>query len=154
MYTCIINYVCDSTQTAGDCLDHIYVMGFTGGNAAANAPETAHEIVIRANGETQHSILPDLPNDDFQQHKGDLWKLHLQNDFHFVQTCIKLEDIEYIALKERHDDAWQIDSVVTFFRSGASYQLATMDIDIFLWLEGNSDAPGPSHRRIELTRVI
>ena len=65
--------------------------------------------------------------------------------------CIVPEDIEEIIMVESSDDGWNIESIVTFLRSGSDYQLATLDMEVNRWIDGDEDH---SHRRFELSLVI
>ena len=129
-------------------------MAFTSGVADGGA-DSGHEVSMRlTSGETRSVILPDLPGDDYLAHKGDLWKLHIHNDFHFG-GCIYISQIASIALQEHSNDGWNVDSIVTFFRDdhdgGPSYHVATMDVDVNRWIDGDGHH---SHQHFELTLVI
>ena len=135
-------------------------MAFTSGLGSADVNgNERHEIEIRAAGDTRHVILPNLPGSEYQQNEGDLWELSLQNDFQFTAACTTLEDIETIALEERSNDAWNIQSVITVFKSTDNqYQVASVDINVFRWIDGDGHYPGNpapyNDRHFELTLVI
>lgn len=142
------------------CLEKLYVMAFTSGLSSADVNgNERHEIEIGVAGDTRHVILPDLPGTEYRKNKGDLWELSLQNDFQFPASCIKPEDIEHIALEERSNDAWNIQSVITVFKStDDQYQVASVDVNVFRWIDGDGDYPGNpaphNDRHFELTLVI
>ena len=124
-------------------------MAFTHGDVNSQA-EDNHELVMRIAGETRHIVLPELHHGSFDRYEGDFWKFNL-TDFYFTHSCIRLGNIESIALKERGNDGWRIDSIVTFFKAGSSYQLATMDINANRWVDGDGS---PNGRRFELNLII
>ena len=52
-------------------------------------------------------------------------------------------------------DAWNIQSVLTVLKAGGDYELATVDIDVFPWIDGNENQAGePSVRRFELNLLL
>ena len=140
-----------------NCIDWLYIMAFTSG-VPDGGSDGVHVVEMRVSGETRPITrpvtLPNLPGDEYFPHKGDLWKLNLQNDFHFT-SCVQLHEIEYIAIEEHNNDGWNIDSIVTILRDDAGgakyYQLATVDMDINRWIDGDGHY---DHRRFELTLVI
>ena len=79
-------------------------------SAGADAP---HKIRFQAKEWSSIKTLPDLPQDDFLAHKGDLWKLNLRNFFGFT-TCVTMNDIQQIAILQGNNDGWNIESIVTF----------------------------------------
>lgn len=127
-------------------------MAHTSGIASAGA-DAGHDVEMRVSGQTRSVRLPNLPGDDYLEHKGDLWKLNLRDHFGFG-GCVRKGDIEYIALEEHSNDGWNIDSIITILRDdhayGRDYQVATMDMDIFRWIDGDSHS---DRRRFELTRI-
>ena len=147
----VLHYKCHCLHhTADDCLDEIYVLGFTSGKKHAGAQD-CHSIEIRANGETRIIKLPNLEGDDYKEDKGDLWKIEI-NDFGFDEGCIELDDVEAIAIHASNNDGWNIESIVTFFKSNPdSYQLASVDFEVNRWIDGNRD---DSHERFQLNMVL
>ena len=120
-------------------------MGFTSGLANAGSDD-AHSIEVRASGITKRALLPDLPAKDYMKNKGDLWIVPISR-LGFV-GCIRKANIETIAIEESGNDGWNIESMVTFVRSGSSYELATMDFHVNKWIDGNGLS---SHHRLDLT---
>ena len=124
-------------------------MAFTSGYRHAGA-DSLHRVEIKINGTAYRAVLPDLPRNDYLSHKGDMWKMGLK--YHFkVDGCVKPEDVEYITIVEGSNDGWNIDSIVTYFVYSRDYsQPATVDLDVFRWVDGNSK---DYHKRFELTKV-
>lgn len=122
-------------------------MGFTSGVGGAGS-NGDHAIEIRASGVTKSILLPNLPGDDYLEHKGDLWKVTF-SALGF-EGCIKKGNIEDIAIEESSDDGWHIESIVTFVKSGSSYELATMDFGVNKWVDGDQQG---THRLAQLAIV-
>ena len=135
-------------------MDYLYILAFTSGVGGAQTAGS-HEVELRAASQTRHVALPDRPVDDYTPNKGDLWKIPISDfGFSLPGQCIQLTDVEEISINERHNDGWNIDSIVTFLRSGNStydFHLASVDIDVFRWIDGNS---AHALRRFELNLVI
>ena len=130
------------------CLEMLYVMAFTSDTGRS---DDFHEVeIVLSSYEVRHVILPDLIIDEMQDHKGDLWKLNIV-DFHFNENCVTKGDIISIAIKERGNDGWRIDSIVTFLKAGTSYQLASVDIDVFKPVDGDG---GVAALKFNLSLVI
>ena len=142
------------TNAPAVCVDYLYILAFTSGVHAAQTAER-HEVELRAASQTRHIVLPDRPVGDYTPNKGDLWKIPISDfGFSLPGQCILLTDVKEIAITERSNDGWNIDSIVTFLRSGDStydFHLASVDIDVFRWIDGNS---AHAHRRFELNLVI
>ena len=86
-------------------------MAYTSGIPSAGA-DAHHKIRLQAKGLSSIKTLPDLPQDDYLPHKGDLWKLNLRNFFGFT-TCITINDIQQISILQGNNDGWNIESIVT-----------------------------------------
>lgn len=113
--------------------------------------DSAHGIEMRAGGHTYKAQLPNLPGDDYQPNKGDLWKLSFKKNFN-VDKCVTLDMVDYIAIVESSKDGWNIDSIATFFVFDEYYsKLATVDLDVYQWVDGDG---AESHKRFELTKVF
>ena len=126
-------------------------MGFTSGLDYAGT-DVSHAVTIGlADGVTKLSLLPNLPEQDYQKHKGDLWKISFKDDF-LLNYCVMKYDIRSIAIMENGDDGWNIETIVTFIKSGNDYELATSDFHVNHWIDGNRK--GDSHRRLDLTLVF
>ena len=81
--------------------------------------------------------LPDLPEGNFEQGMGDLWKLSIKDFFNF-DTCITLSDIESISIVAASDDGWNIASIVTYAVVDAEcWQLISADYDVNQWVDGD-----------------
>ena len=146
----VLQYECHCLQhTAADCLDEIYVLAFTSGLSYAGSDDCP-KIEIQAGGHIRSLNLPDLPGNEHQKNKGDLWKIEI-SDFSFP-GCITTRDIEKISIEEDGNDGWNIDSIVTFFKSNPdSYQLASVDFDENRWIDGDQEV---SEERFELNLVL
>ena len=124
-------------------------MGFTSGLKSAGT-DRGHAMEIKAAGQTSTANLPNNPGDDYDKHKGDLWKMCLTRDFKF-NGCIRKRDIEAITVVEASNDGWHIESIVTFLKAGNNYQLATLDMEVNRWIDGNDLT---SKKRFELNLLL
>ena len=116
------------------------------GNAGA---DSGHAVELRTARETRSVRLYDRPGNDYLSHKGDLWKIAI-TDFSFNDNCITVSELLGIAITERSTDGWNIESVVTFVRSGSDYQLFSEDFEVNRWIDQDSLA---ARRRFDLTLV-
>ena len=89
-----------------------------------------------AEGKESSQKLPDLPNGNFEQGLGDLWKLDIKDFFGF-STCITLDDIECISIVADSNDAWNIGSIVTFAVTDDCQQQISGDYTVDQWIDGN-----------------
>ena len=93
-------------------------------------------LLLKAKGQTSIKNLPDLPRDDFEPQKGDLWKLHIKDFFGF-DDCITEKDVDGITIVQGSNDGWNIDSIVTFVVADQYYwELSSVDLDINQWIDG------------------
>ena len=100
---------------------------------------TDHKISLQANGIVSTKFLPNLPANHYLSNKGDLWKLHLADFFKFT-TCITIYDVERIAILQGSNDAWSIESIVTFAVVDQSkWELTSADFKTLQCIDGNSD---------------
>ena len=143
------------------CLDKLYVMAFTGGDHNAGS-DRCHNITIRTWYGDINMKLPNLPGDDYLENKGDLWKLSidLKNrsyyyDYYYGYDCITKKSIQSILLTANNNDGWMLDSVVTFVCTSETMpqtcQLATQDLDIFKWVDGDS---GAANKKLKLSLYL
>ena len=95
-------------------------------------------------------MFADLPGDDRMYRKGDLWKFSM-SAFHGIPSCVRKSSISEIAIEEYTNDGWNIDSVITIFKAGSTYEVATMDMDAYQWVDGDHH---PSRRRFVLTKIF
>ena len=125
-------------------------MGFTSGIDDAGS-DVRHAVEIELTGGVNKlSLLPNLPKDDYQKHKGDLWKISFIDDF-LIDYCVTKYDIKSIFIRENGDDGWNIETMVIFIKSGNDYELATCDFDVNAWIDG--DHEDVTRRFLELTLV-
>ena len=129
----------------GVCLDSLYIIAFTSGlNNAESSDGHAVEIVL-TDKVTKRYLLPNLPGNDYEKYKGDLWKISLSDQ------CIRKYDIESIAIVENSNDGWNIETIVTYIKSGNYYEPATSNFDVNYWIDGNHE--DVTRLRFELTPV-
>ena len=106
---------------------------------------------VRVKGVTHKLTLPALPGGTKLNGKGDLWKFNM-SQFGFEFSCIHVDEIEEIAIEEDTNDAWVVDSVVSFIGdSDGNFQLATIDMDVVQWIDGDR---GATYTRYELNNVL
>jgi len=110
-------------------------MAFTSGKRSAGSNRD-HRILLRTKYRAMQAtkFLPDLPDNDYERNKGDLWKLPIT--FFFDNPgCIELDKIDSIQLVGGSGDGWNIDSVVSFAISeDYYYTLLSVDLDVFQWI--------------------
>ena len=100
---------------------------------------TDHKISLQANGIVSTKFLPNLPPNHYLSNKGDLWKLHLADFFEFT-TCITIYDVQHISILQGSNDAWSIESIVTFaVVDQSNWELTSADFKILQWIDENSD---------------
>lgn len=129
-------------------------MAHTSGVQHAGADQ-GHAVQMVAKGQIRSARLPNLPGDDYYPNKGDLWKITLGSTGFGFSGCIRKGDITSITLTERSNDGWNIDSVITILKASYynwnAYEVATMDMDVNRWVDGDS---ATENRRFELTLLI
>ena len=139
-------YCCSSCLAA--CIDEVIVMTFTSDRNNAESTEN-FDLELEVNGDTYIA--------DFgtaTKAGGQLWKFAI-SDFHNIPSCVTKQDIEEIAIEEDTDNGWNIQSVLTVLKAGGDYELATMDLDVFPWIDGNDNSSGDlSVRRFELNLLL
>ena len=139
-----------SLTIASPCIRYLNVMAYTSDKRFAGSDLT-HRIEMQAKGFTKIVDLPNLPKDDFDPTKGDLWKLSLSDIFGF-NGCITKYDIRGIAILPGSNDGWNINSIVTYVASSEeNWELSSVDLDVDRWVDQNSD---DSYKRFPLTLVI
>ena len=134
---------------AGICIKALYVMAFTSDlkYSGSNSPQ---DIEIRAGESTYKTQLPNLPGDDYQPNKGDLWKLSFEKNF-YIDKCVTSDMVDYIAITGSSKDGWNIDSIVTLFVYDDQYsKVATINLDVHRWVDEDG---AESHKQFELNRV-
>ena len=97
-----------------------------------------HMIKLQAKGFNSIHFLPDLPKDAYQEQKGDLWKLSMEDFFGFT-TCITIRDIQNISIVAGSIDGWNIESIVTFAVANKTvWQQLSADYNMNEWVDLNS----------------
>ena len=125
-------------------------MGFTSGLVGADSDDQYSVQIKLTNGDTGTSHLPDRPGVEYLKHKGDLWTISFVNDFSFATSqCVTKNDIDFIRIKANGNDDWNIETIVTFVKSGNEYELATTDFEVNSWIDG-----GPDHDRFVLNLIL
>ena len=67
-------------------------MAFTSDVRYSDSPHP-HNIEVEAVNQTRNIVLPDRPG-DYDQHKGDLWKLNIFNDLGFeAGSCVRYDEV-------------------------------------------------------------
>ena len=113
-------------------------MAYTSNLSNAEAV-TDHKISLQANGIVSIKYLPHLPANHYLSNKGDLWKLHLADFFEFT-TCITIYDVQRISILQGSNDAWSIESIVTFaVVDQSNWELTSADFKILQCIDENSD---------------
>ena len=111
-------------------------MATTSGLEDADSDDT-HMIQIVAYGHTRQLLLYDLPGDDMQQHRGDLWVYDI-SWFLFPSYCVLSTDISSISIVAIGDDGWKIDSITTVAMMANSLPIfLTMDYNVNKWIDGD-----------------
>jgi hypothetical protein len=130
-----------------NCNVQLYVMAFTGGSEFALTNDPPY-IELTVGDETIAVQLPIVTGLEFQIFKGDIWVIDLAQ-FGFTDACITQWDVDGIAVLEGGTDGWLINSIVTFLLDDdGSYSLLSSDIDVDVWIDGNS---GEEQQRFDLT---
>ena len=128
-------------------------MGFTSGLVHADSNDQ-YSVKMKVNNEAiATSLLPNRPGVEYLKHKGDLWTISFADDFSFTSPCVKKSDIEFIKIAASGNDNWNIETIVTFVKSGNNYELATSDFEVDRWIDGSSSAP-LDQDRFELDLVL
>ena len=109
-------------------------MAFTSGRSGAGS-DTNHHVRLNVNGRVYGRNLDDLPGDDYQKNRGDLWKMHI-NRFvpPFILKCVKPEQIRGVSLAVGSDDSWGISDVATFVsfdNNGKNAQLLSVNFNAY-----------------------
>ena len=133
----------------GACLDSLLIMGFTSGLVHADSDDQYSVKIKVINEDIKTSHLPNRPGVEYLKHKGDLWTISFANDFSFTSPCVKKSDIVFIRIKANGNDDWNIETIVTFVKSGNNYELATSDFGVNSWIDG-----GPNQDQFELNLIL
>ena len=131
------------------CIDQMIVITFTSGVSSANSNGNFH-LEIRVNGVT---YVAEFGASEKSISGGNLWKFNTSTDFQGLPSCVTKQDIEEIAIEEYTNDAWNIQSVLTVAKAGKDYELATVDMDVSQWIDGDESFP-TALRRFELNLVM
>ena len=125
-------------------------MAFTSGVSDAGS-NLDHIIKLQAKGFNSAHFLPDLPKGNFEQQKGDLWKLSMEDFFGFT-TCITIYDIQNISIVAGSIDGWNIESIVTFaVVNKTNWKHISADYNVNKWVDLNS---GAERKEFPLSLII
>ena len=110
-------------------------MAFTSGHSNAGS-DGSHAIEIQAKGYIRTVELYDLPEDDMEENKGDLWHIDF-NSFGFP-GCVLPTEITKLSVVATNDDGWNIDSIMTIgFMDTDEGIFLTADYDVYRWIDGD-----------------
>ena len=84
------------------CLQVFYILAFTSGSRHGGS-RGSHKVEVKATGQTRVIKLPNLPGNDYQRNKGDLWKLSFGRNLKVGHNlkfngCVTLKNIEHVAI--------------------------------------------------------
>lgn len=124
-------------------------MGFTS-NLAHAGSNGRHSLELTTKADCKYSMkLPNLPRDDYEPNKGDLWKIKMSTLA--KGNCIKIGMIASLSIVSTSNDGWNIDSIVTFVEdTNKKFKLFTQDFEVNRWIDSNGQQ---SHKRFDLTRA-
>ncbi len=108
---------------------------------------TSHYVELTIRGVTKRRLLYNRLGSYKQSNKGDLWKLNIS--YFSSWRCVRIRDIQRVAITAASRDSWNIDSIVTMVkdRKGKTFIL-TQNLDVFRWI---SKSGGISRKRFQLT---
>ena len=140
LHVCIINF---TFSTA--CLQVIYILAFTSGSRHGGS-RGSHKVEVKATGQTRVIKLPNLPGNDYQRNKGDLWKLSFGRNLKVGHNlkfngCVTLKNIEHVAIVSGSRDGWNIDSIVTYVGADGSFRELTHDFNVYRSIDDDGSAP-------------
>lgn len=135
-------------QQQSKCGSELYVMAFTSGVKGAGSNDSPH-LTLAVGTETRTVTLYDRPGDDMDKDKGDLWEFSISKLL-LKDTCVEKADFKKITLENGGSNGWNIESIITFLRSGNSYDMLTADMHINRWLDSDR---GLEYRQYNLKLV-
>ena len=127
-------------------------MAFTSGYKGAGS-NVHHDIEVVTNDHTTRRRLPNVPGEDMDENKGDLWSLDI-NWFEFPPgtTCVLPTDITRISIVANGDDDWNIDSIATVaVMNNGQVIFLTIDHDVYEWIDSNGR---PEYASFDLHNVV
>ncbi len=127
-------------------MSRFYVLAFTS-TVKDGGSDQSHQVELTIGGVAKKRTLYDRVGDDMLSNKGDLWKMKISN--FSSSSCVKLGDIQRVAIVAANNDGWNIDSIVTMVKDvyGKTFIL-TQDLDVFRWVDGDAK---PEYKRFNLT---
>ncbi len=127
-------------------MSRFYILAFTS-TVKDGGSDQSKQVELTIGCVAKKRTLYDRVGDDMLSNKGDLWKMNI-SDFSSC-SCVKLGDIQRVAIVTASNDGWNIDSIVTMVTdvNGKAFIL-TQDLDVFRWVDGNDK---PEYKRFNLT---
>ncbi len=106
-----------------------------------------HIVTVRAKSTTKsRQLYRRIRGKVFKRYKGDIWTYQF-SDFGFPYSCIKIGDIESVAIDAHSSDGWNIGSIVTLVGdTEGGNGLLTTDFGVNRWVDTGK------HKHFELTR--
>ncbi len=124
----------------GTCLCRLYVLAFTSSRRYGSS-FASHFLEVKIRGKR---LVKKRLGSYKKSNKGDLWKFNFN-----PSLCVRIRDIQRVAIAAANRNSWNIDSIVTMVkdRKGKTFIL-TQNLDVFRWISKSGDI---SRRRFQLT---
>ena len=122
-------------------------MAFTSTDKNSGSDDLPTLEIYLGDGTIGRTVFADNRGEDQQKGKGDFWRFTLSN-LGLQNKCVTKDVINQIRVQNGGKDGWKINSIITILRSGWYYTVATADIDLNTFLDGNG-----SVKTISLTKT-
>ena len=122
----------------GECISSLTLIAMTGGDWNAGSDDMNYLLLGLKNHERSYAPFPDNPGNDMTQNKADTWVFDIA-DFELSQSCIKKEDIVWVAISAGGNDRWEITWVMTLITVDGMYEVLTEDPNVDRWIYGIGD---------------
>ena len=118
-----------------ECLNWIYVWAFTSGIDDAGSDDS-HKIMLYDQGISRQVTLPNLPGNDMESSKGDLWKIPMSSFGVFPDVCVTPRHLDGLSIHAGGGDGWNIRSIITtgILNNGMDFFL-TADLEVYRWVD-------------------
>ena len=110
----------------------------TGTDWRAGSDDKNYLLLSLTNHERSYAPLPNNPGDDMLRYKADMWVFDIA-DFKTSKSCIKKDDITWVAIGAGGNNGWQITWIMTLITVDGMYKVLTEDTDINSWVYGNGE---------------